>query len=414
MTEHSFSYLAILRKWLWVMVLLFVATMSVIGYSALTARPVYRASVRLQVLAVEPEEVTLFTQVRNVATADEIIATQSDFISVVTSDLVALRTIAQLNLGISAADLLDRIAAVRDGDFLVVSAEGDSPQQAESIASTVVEHALRYYREVRSRPAVVSGQFIQQQLEQAKQTLAAAEDALLKFKLQNNLGSLDREIQAYQDAVRSLRFERDNALIAARQAETLQSTYDALARDMDEAAETAARQAATARTTGDETALRRAQDDEEYYRQQARNYRALAAAQSATAASQRVAATEYEQLAARRDTDLAALLGLTAELDTLQVAADQARSNYEFLQRKANEAALKQSQALSLGYLQVVEPAQPPAQPAPPRWRAIALVGAVVSILAGGVLAFLLEFLETLWRPGRARWTPGRVSDRAS
>ncbi|MCD6291175.1 MAG: hypothetical protein J7M34_11780 [Anaerolineae bacterium] len=413
MVEQSLGYWTILRKRLWVIAVLFVATMSVIGYSALTAKPRYRASVRLQVLPVEPEEVTLFTQVRNMTINDQIITTQTDFISVVTSDIVALRTIAKLNLDIRASDLLDHVTATRDGDFITVSVEGDSPQQAEEIATTLVESALKYYRETRARPAVASGQFIRQQLEQAKQELAAAEDALLKFKLQNNVGSLDREIQAYQDAIRTLRANRDNALIAARQAEARKAEYEKLAKDMEEAADAAVRQAATAKAKGDEDALRKAQDAEEYYRQKARDYRALAGDQSVTAASQRTAATQYEQLAARRDTDLATLLGLTAERDALQMAVDQARSTYEFLQSKANEAALKQSQALSLGYLQVVEPAHPPERPAPSRFGRIALAGAVVSILAGGVLVFLLEFLETLWRPSRPRPTTEWTGDRA-
>ncbi len=402
MEGQPLGYWAVLRKRLWIVALLFITTMSVIGYSALTAKPVYRASVRLQVLPVEPEEVTLFTQVRNVTLSDQIIATQEDFISAVTSDLVALRTIAQLDLNISASDLLDRITATRDGEFIIVSVEGDSPQRAEEIATALVENALKYYREVRARPAVASGQFIQQQLDRAKQELAAAEDALLKFKLQNNVGSLDREILAYQDTIRSLRSKRDNALIAARQAEALKAEYETLARNMKEWANAAARKVTAARAAEDEDALQRAKEEEAYYRQKARDYESMAAAQAVEAASQRTAASEYEQLAARRDADLAALLGLTAEWDSLQMAVDQARSNYEFLRAKANEATLKQDQALSLGYLQVIEPARPPQRPAPSRFGRIALVGAVLSLLAGGVLAFLLEFLESL-RPQAGR-----------
>ncbi|HEY63659.1 MAG TPA: hypothetical protein G4O02_03710 [Caldilineae bacterium] len=403
MREQPLGYWEVLRKRLWIVALLFVVTMSVIGYSALTAKPIYRASVRLQVLLVEPEEVTLFAQIRNVTLADQIIATQEDFISVATSDLVALRTIARLDLDISASELLDRVTVTRDGEFITVSVEGDTPQQAEAIATALVENALEYYREIRARPAVASGQFIQQQLEQAKQELAAAQNALLKFKLQNNVGSLDREIQAYQDKIRALRDKRDDALIAARQAEALKAEYETLAQSMKEAADAAAQRVAAAREAEDEDALRRALDDEAYYRQKARDYQALAAAQAVAAASHRVAAAEYEQLAARRDADLAALLGLTAEYEELQMAVDQARSNYEFLQGKAREAALKQRQALSLGYLQVVEPARPPQRPAPSRFKRIALVGAVLSLLAGGVLAFLLEFIETLRRPAKHR-----------
>jgi hypothetical protein len=66
---------------------------------------------------------------------------------------------------------------------------------------------------------------------------------------------------------------------------------------------------------------------------------------------------------------------------------------------KANEARLKQQQGLNVGYLKIVEPARRPDQPLPNRTLQIALVGGALSLVAGVVLAFIFEFIESL-KPG--------------
>ena len=54
--------LAIFRKRLWMIVLLFAVTLVVILVQALSAPPVYRATVRLQVIPMESEQVALYGQ----------------------------------------------------------------------------------------------------------------------------------------------------------------------------------------------------------------------------------------------------------------------------------------------------------------------------------------------------------------
>ena len=63
---------------------------------------------------------------------------------------------------------------------------------------------------------------------------------------------------------------------------------------------------------------------------------------------------------ARRESELATLLGLGAEHDALVVALGRAQGDYDFLRAKMREAELKEAQSLELGYLQVVEPARTP------------------------------------------------------
>ncbi|MBC7222865.1 MAG: hypothetical protein H5T59_01075, partial [Anaerolineae bacterium] len=121
----------IIRKRLWLIALIFLVTMGVIFYTQLTAGEVYQAAVRLQVLAMEPGEVGLFSTFRAQGTSDEIIATQNEFIAVLQAGFVAWETVAELNLNMSAAQLLDRITILRDADFVTVVVQASTPQEAE-------------------------------------------------------------------------------------------------------------------------------------------------------------------------------------------------------------------------------------------------------------------------------------------
>ena len=65
-------YLNIIRKRLWLIILLLIVTVSGIVFISTTADPVYRASVRLQVVASEPQEVALFSSFSAGASATEL------------------------------------------------------------------------------------------------------------------------------------------------------------------------------------------------------------------------------------------------------------------------------------------------------------------------------------------------------
>ena len=73
--------------------------------------------------------------------------------------------------------------------------------------------------------------------------------------------------------------------------------------------------------------------------------------------------------------------------------------------RNKNARQYAKSQGLSVGYLKVIEPARRPDQPLPSRTPQIALVGSVLSLVGGAILAFVFEFIEALMRAPRGRRT---------
>jgi len=374
---------AIIWKRMWMIVLLFAVTMIVILLGTLTAKPVYEAAVRLQVIPMESEQVGLYGPVRSNPTSDPIDLTAFQFSQIVRSGPVAWRTIAQLGLTMDATTLLRGLRTLQEYDFVTVISQADSPQTAEAIVNAQVERALTAYRADRARPAVVTGEFLTQQLTEAEQTLAAAENDLLRFNLNHSLESLEREINAYQDTVRGLRKAKDDT---ALEVSRLMARISALEAETAAAAAHAA--TATPKSDAEASANRRADE-----------LRAAASNARTELAGQRALETEFDRTTARWETELTSLIGLTVEQQRLARAVKQSQVNRDLLSNKANEARLKQQQGLNVGYLKIVEPARRPDQPLPNRTLQIALVGGALSLVAGVVLAFIFEFIESL-RPG--------------
>jgi uncharacterized protein involved in exopolysaccharide biosynthesis len=161
-------------------------------------------------------------------------------------------------------------------------------------------------------------------------------------------------------------------------------------RSLEEEAAKAEADSRTAKTDSDEqiAATRRAND-----------LRSTIAALRGELAGQQALQLEYDQSIARWETDLTSLIGLIEEYTRLGNAVTQAQNTRDFLFNKALEARLKQQQALSIGYLKVVEPARRPDQPLPRRTLQIALVGGALSLVAGAALALIFEFVSSLTSP---------------
>jgi len=374
------SYGAILRRWLWLILLLTVVTTGVIYYRSSTAPPIYQAAIELQVIAQEPEEVALFTPLRGAGTEEQIRAVRDDFVTILESTSIARQTIGELNLNINARQLLKDINVRIEGEFITVMARAVGPQAAEELVTTHVRNALEYYRQVRSRPAEIAEEFIAAQLRESKEELAAAENAFLKFKLEHEVGSLYREIEALQGAIRNLSQRRDEARVEMER-------ELALATEMKKAAEEAWKRA-------EEAEAREATATADHYRSMAHTFEAAAINHAASAEGYRTSQAQYAQIIAQRKADLAALIGLSAEYDALQNALEQAQARVTFLADKANEAGIKKSQALSAGYLQIIKPAQTPSSPVPSNIWQLVMLGGVVSLITGTILAFLLEILS--------------------
>ena len=359
----------VLKRW-WLILLILIATSSVILYSSFTAKPVYRAYVKLQVIAPESQEVSLFSQTRSASSQEEIVAVERQFDAALRSAYVAWQTIADLNLGISAGELLNGLTIYADGEFLNVTFVAENPMLVESIATAHVQNAFNYYAQMRSKPSSVALEFIQEQLAEELKALSSAGDAALQFKINHNLDSLPREISAIQDQLRVLRLERSKLALERAKAEGISATY------MEEAAK-----ATQADVAG--------------------NYQRMAFAQDVVVAGIRAEELEYDALIGQQESTLEELLRLTTEYDDLMRALSRVQANYSFLADKENEAKLKQSQAMNVSFVQIIEPARMPDRPAPSQTPRMLAVGVIVSLLAGIILAFVLEFISSLRAPPR-------------
>lgn len=383
-SEFNLYFRAIRKRW-WVIVLLLFITVATILLSSLAEKPVYQTFMSVQVLPVEPQEVSLFGQLRVTSTQEEILLVEQQFISALRNGYVAWQTIADLDLGISAADLLNNISASVADDFIYITFQADDPLNIEAIANTHFENALAYYGQIRAKPSTVALNFIAQQLANEENNFKQAQTAFLQFKADNHVNDLNREILAVQDLIRNLRMERERMAMTKAQNEKRRS--ETLA-----AAAAAYEEARSARSKGDREA-------ESYYTNLARQYEAGAASDSVEIAVNDLALTQYDQLITAKEQELADLIQLTAQYDYLERAVERVQSNYNFLLSKESEARLKQSQAANVSFIQIIEPPRTPDRPAPSRLPKLLAVGVVVSILGGVILAFVLELLSRGGRP---------------
>ena len=394
------SIWAILRRRWWMIAALVVGAVAVTLLVTLTAPPTYRSSLRLQALALDDQEVALFTRRATGAVGDQIALTQFNFNETLQNPLIAWRTIRDLDLDISAPQLLNRLSTSASGDFVTVTYDADTPQAAMDVLNRHVENALEYYNGLRSRPASVAGQFVAAELTAQGQTLRRAQDSLLQFQLEHNVSDLLREINAVQDNVRAIRTARDNAQVQASLADTLAEQFSAQA-EQSEAELAAARQTLDDLRAGEEvpTPEQQIRIDEQAalvaeLARIAREQRAAARTQQAAAAGQRAVAAQNEILLNQRAGDLAQLIGLSSDYNILQAELNSALADYDFLRSKAAEARLKESQAINIGSLQIVDPAFLPGEPGGSSVLRLALLVVVVTLLFGLVLAMLLEFIS--------------------
>jgi uncharacterized protein involved in exopolysaccharide biosynthesis len=102
-------------------------------------------------------------------------------------------------------------------------------------------------------------------------------------------------------------------------------------------------------------------------------------------------ATNYDQIIATRERELQARILLDSKFQDLQGTVARLESTYTDLLNKETEAELKENDLLSAQFIQVV-PARVPSRPLPRLDPKVMVVGAVVSLALGILLAFALEY----------------------
>lgn len=321
------QYLKIFRKWWWVIVLLFVATVGTMVAIALLTETQYEASLTILVSAPPPQEVPLFSSYNREALRDEIENTQAGFSELLLEGDILHRVLEMLpDVNIARTVLRENITVEvpKNSQLLYVRVRAPDPDMAALLTNTIVEVGLERYGELLASSTASTREFIEQELEVTYEELVVSEAELTQFQIQNKIGNLNYVINSQYELLRSLEKEKDMAQISG--------------------------------------SMRKAQS--------------------------------IEEAIMEREFELQNLLSLSTEYNELVDRVERVRSTYNFLLDKKSEAKIKESQILELGSIQVITPARPPLRPVTVISFKIIVFGAVVSILAGGLLTFLLGYLE--------------------
>ncbi len=337
---------------------------------------------RLQIIPLEPGEVTLYTRMDTVSSSDTISYIYFDFSELLKTPRMAQLTLADTGLELSIDEFLRGLSVERDpiGDLMSVSVSAASPEVAELLLQRHVDIALEAFRSKRALPTETSSRFLETELAQAEKDLEAARSAVLRFKLANRIESLDRTLAAEEQAIRDLNGAQQASEIESKRLQAVIGVLEAQLKDA-EAAVAAEADGAAAR------AARLVQD----LRQQISLRRV-------DAASRQAEAEAVLPLIAKREANLASLITLNGQYEVLRDVVQEKLDTRNFLQAKAREARLKENQTRSVGYLSAISAPTTPGSQLPTQTVRTALLGALLSIVAGIILVYLLEFIERALR----------------
>lgn len=115
----------------------------------------------------------------------------------------------------------------------------------------------------------------------------------------------------------------------------------------------------------------------------------------ALAQGEEAKAENYDQIIAIRQQELQDLIRLGAEYHILQSAVDRIESTYSDLLGKEIEVKLKEDEIASARFIRVI-PAREPSAPLTRVNMQVLILGAVISLALGIMLAFILDYLENV------------------
>ncbi len=424
--EKTFSdYIDIIKKRWWLFILLPAVTAAAILVISFVSQPEYIATERLQVLPGDTLLVSLFSRTPILTTEQQLQSVHDDFYDVIRSPGVAWKTIADLNLDMSAEELISRIDTQHVTEFITVSARMPSPELAKEVVTVHTQNAIEAFRAIKIAPAQNTLNFLNQQVKEQDKALAEARQALQKFQLEHEVSTLPDEISAEQDFLRRLTADRDQLRTEAarthalaesyrQQAEesrskaaTLQSELDAgQTRDLGETtpitgtATVTNTQPITATDATSSAAVYISPADAAATRTKitqlldaANKLEAKAQEQQVIAAGHEAAIKDYDRILDEREQQITFLMGLQDQYAELQNNVRVQQGSFDFLVDKTNEARLKVDQG-GQGYLEVVSPARQPHAPEPKHTPQILLIGILASLLLALLLAFALELIE--------------------
>jgi uncharacterized protein involved in exopolysaccharide biosynthesis len=300
------------------------------------AEPVYAATVTLQLSTPQREDVAVYDAYRSISLRDEITVAINNFSQLLQSDVVRQRTISQLSLEDEEGSYAIATKRASDADFVNVTVEAITPDLAAEIANTHVGIAVAYYGELRAQSTNAEKDLFFRQLQAAEKEFLDAEKALVGFRTQHGIYSLESQLSTQQRLLEQLQLERDQRLL--EQADAIGTIT------------------ATAVPTVDPVG-------------------------------------EVDRLIALRQKELDQFTALVPQYNVLTQNVEEARAVYQHLLDKYSEAELKVTAVQAANFIQVIKPAQAPAE-SESDWPKLAVLTLVGGLGLGMTLAFLLHYFS--------------------
>ena len=426
------SVLNILWRHKWLMIGIILVTMLAVPLRLMTSRGEYTGTVKLLVTAPEQTSVDLFGAYRTSTAADEINIARNNFGDVLKSDETRRRVIESLALPDALHEYKVSVNLSRETDFLTVEITTLDSEWAARIANEHIAQARQYFGEIRAQPAALAKLALAAQVSEATAQLGEAEQALVEFKNEHQISSIEAEQSLRMSVLSRLYDDRYTAELASQGA-NLAVAFPELIRSLEGQRSAAIQRQESARAAAwDEVIafssgqiLQYAQGDETLTPVDRLNgvIAELEAQRAAAAAGGRLASADgyayviafysgellalkqatttlevTNQLIANQEAavaDLNALVPLYSELST---RAEQAAANLRTLSNAYQEAVIKEDTARRADFLQVVLPAAVESQADTSAAISLIALGLIASLGAAITLAFVAELLgRWLW-----------------
>jgi uncharacterized protein involved in exopolysaccharide biosynthesis len=417
-------------------------TMLAVPLRLMTSQGEYTATVKLLVTAPEQTSVAIFGDYRTSTAADEINIARNNFSDVLKSEETRRRVITSLNLPEALHEYRVSVALSRETDFLTVQITTLDSQWAAQIANEHVAQARSYFGEIRAQPAALAKLALAAQVSEATAQLAQAEQALVDFKNEHNISSIEAEESLRMSVLSRLYTDRYNAELASQGA-GLAVAFPELIRSLESQRSAAVQRQESARAAAwDEVIsfasgqiMRYSQGDETLTPVDRLNgvIAELEAERAAAAAGGRTATADgyayviafysgqllnlkqatttldvTNQLIANQEAAVADLNALTPQYTELATRAEQAQANLRTLSDAYQEAVIKEDTSLRADFLQVVLPAAVESRQDTSAAISLIALGLIASLGAAITLAFLAELL------GRWLWPAEPASPKAA
>jgi len=186
--------LKVLRRWIWLLIIIVIPTPIFIFVSVKNVPPTYNARVTIEVITPDQEDVAVFYERNYISDRDLVSITLNQFIEVTRLSEVKNRTLTELNID---EDYELNVNSEIGSDFVFINTIASTPELAQIISNTHSKKSIEYFGELRAQPLDKSLIYFQEQVNLAKQELSEAEQSLVDFELNNDIGSVEMELDLH-------------------------------------------------------------------------------------------------------------------------------------------------------------------------------------------------------------------------